>query len=342
MKDHGKHLIPEIEAMAARVAAVQIERGLSAEGLIRAFPDLGSSKSWTHRVLAKDYEHMDLPRWHWRLTRICAILDGGSPEAQFFPEMPFARKLRARLTELEKAGNDRRILVVLAPTGVGKTSTARWLVAARAEERALLRCRPSWRNKLGHLSAGMLDALDETPPSTAPAALEDALVKALTRAPRTVFVDQAHEGGVALMHLLRCLVDETPSRFVYLAYPTAYKAVLHGSSDAMTEAKAFLGRCRKPVFDAYAHGVGVEDVTVWLREAAGLAESAAKSLAAQLAPLAAGLHNLRLLEDALDRAELCENPKAGATRADKLLHYARSLIGHAPTAAPTASAEEEA
>ena len=42
------------------------------------------------------------------------------------------------------------------------------------------------------------------------------------------------------------------------------------SSDAMIEAQAFIGRCRKPIFDLYREGCQQADVVFYLEQVAGL------------------------------------------------------------------------
>lgn len=109
------------------------------------------------------------------------------------------------------------------------------------------------------------------------------------------------------MHLLRALVDETPSRFVYLGYDTAFRRVQTANTDAMIEAQAFLGRCLKPVFDLYRAGIQMRDVVIYLQRAADMSPSAAQGVAARVTPVLQRATNLRLLDDAIVAAR-AENP----------------------------------
>lgn len=325
MKEIEKTQIAEMDTMIARIAAVQTERGLNDTALIAEYPDIGSAKTWRDRLLCRNWEELNLARWHGKLTRVCTVIDGGSPDDNFYPDLPFARQMAAQVMALERQTNDRRATVVLAPTGVGKSFTARWLVAQRRSIRAIVRIRPSWRNKAGHINTGIIRALGEEPQSTNPAALEDTAIRLLRQQPRTLFLDQAHEGGVALMHLIRAFIDETPSRFVYLAYNTAYRAVMAASNDALIEAQAFIGRCRKPIFDTYRDGTRQADAAFYLQKMAGLSETAASSLAAEIIPALQRLHNLRLLDDAIERAE--QDDEKGRSLQEKIKHYVHVLAG---------------
>ena len=117
------------------------------------------------------------------------------------------------------------------------------------------------------------------------------------------------------MHELRAFVDETTSRFVYLAYDTAFKRVQTASTDALIEAQAFLGRCLKPSFDLYRNGILNKDVNFYLRKRGGLSASAAESVTAKILPALQGHTNLRLLDDAIQAAEAAiEAAKAAPDR----------------------------
>jgi len=317
----------ELESMIARVAAVQTERGLSDSKLVETFTELGSAKTWRDRLVPHSWGELNINRWHVKLARVCTILDGGTPDEDFYKDMPFAVEMHSRLVQLERATNDRRILVCLAPNGTGKSAFARWAVAQRRTSRAVLRIRPTWRNKLGHIARGICTALGETTAATNPAECEDHAIRLLRSQPYTLFLDQAHEGGVALMHLIRCLVDETPSRFVYLAYNTAYRAVSTGSTDALIEAKAFLGRCRKPIFDLYKDGLRKGDAEFYLRTVGGLSDTAANSLATEIVQALNRDTNLRLLDDAIEDAE---NQRDGTRLADRIKTAVFRLSGLDP------------
>ncbi len=308
----------EMDAMISRIAAIQAERELTDSKLIDEYPQLGSAKTWTDRLLARNWKELNHRRWHKNLLAVCTILDGGSPEEDFFSDLRFAVEMRARLTKLERQTNDRRILVCLAPNGCGKSAFARWAVNQARSRRAMVRLRPSWRNKISHIARGITRALGEEPVNTNPADCEDAAIRLLRSQPTTLFLDQAHEGGVAVMHLLRAFVDETPSRFVYLGYSTGYRSVITASNDALIEAQAFLGRCQKPVFDLYRDGTRNEDVKFYLQRVAGLSDPAATGLVDKILPALNRHTNLRLLEDAIQAARAedgSDDPKAESIRA---------------------------
>jgi hypothetical protein len=308
----------ELDAMISRVEVVQSERSLKDSQLIAEYPDLGSAKTWCDRLKTRKWSELNLDRWLGKLKRIMAILDGGSPDEDYDTSSPFHEEMLARLTKLERQPNDRRILVCLAANGCGKSSFTRWAVAQSFASRAQFRLRPSMRNKPIHIYNAVCAALGEETRSCNIAEAENTAIKLLKAQKRTLFFDQAHEGGVVLMHILRAFVDETPSRFVWLGYDTAYKQVLRQSNDAQVEAQAWLGRCMKPAFDLYKSGTVVRDVAWYLQKFGGMSKSAAESLAASLTPALNLSTNLRLLDDAISAARHADNtddPSPGTVKA---------------------------
>lgn len=294
--------ISELKLWVARMAEIQRVRKLTDKQMVKEYPDLGSTKTWTDRLLGGLWSELKLDRWILIARRVNTILDGFTPDETFYPTMPFAAEMDARLLQLELQTNDRRILVCLAPTGTGKSAFTRWAVLRPGTRRACLRLRPTKRNKFLHIYREIGRACGTDITTSNVSAAEDAVITLLQSSPRTLFLDQAHEGGVVMMHILRALVDETPSRFVYLAYNTAYRNVLNGSTDAMTEAKAFIGRCIKPAFDLYKAGTRLEDVKFFLQRDAGLDKNAAESISPCILPVLQRHTNLRLLEDAIVEA----------------------------------------
>lgn len=329
----------EARATITRLAQYQRSAGLSDTKLVRQFPYLGSTKTWRSRLLAEAWADMQPGRTLQRLSRIAAVMDGGLPETDFFRDLPFTRDLVGRISLLERQTTDRRILVALAPNGCGKTTVARWAVAQSPGDRCYCRLRPAWRNKELHIANGIARALGAESDTANAAEAEQRLVGLLSGQARTLFLDQAHEGGPALMHLLRVLVDETPSRFVYLGYDTAYRRVLVATSDAMIEAQAFRGRCLKPIFDAYKAGTQPRDVAAYLRAAADMDASVASGLSGRLTPILQAHGNLRLLADAIAAAQAASDGEEATPEA--IIEHTLGMAGLDPRAVTAADPDAE-
>jgi hypothetical protein len=321
-----------------RLKEIQERENLSDGKLLDLYPDIGSTRTWG-RWRASDFTQSNPEKAIRRLRRIAAILDGGTPVDELYM-LPFYRELAARVGMLERAMTDRRILVVLAPNGTGKTTSARWLVEKKRAARKYCRLRPAWRNKELHIVCGILRSLGLDGEFSNAAVAEQRLVEGLSSLPVTLFLDQAHEGGPALMHLLRMLVDETQSRFVYLGYDTAFRHVQAATTDSMIEARAFLGRCLKPIFDDYRHGVQSRDVKMFLESATGMSAASASSLSGRIAPILQRTTNLRLLDDAITAARA--GADADDPTPDRIIEEVYWLAGLDPKEAKKAELEEAA
>jgi hypothetical protein len=308
--------LAEIRNVIGRLRTYQQTLGLTDAELLAQFPELGSRRTWRARLLADDWAGLDPQRLYERMHRIGAILDGGLPDTTFCRDLPFARAVASAVSSLERTRTDRRILMVLAPHGTGKTMTARWLVAQDRARRVYCRMRPGWRNRELHIANGIAEALGDPADHPNAASAERRLIALLNSEPRTVFIDQAHEGGPALMHLLRCLVDETPARFVYLGYDTGFRRAQTATTDALIEAQAFLGRCMRPIIDAWRHGVSQKDISAYLVAMAGLQPAAADGLAHRLAGILRRHGNLRLLADAVESCAATGESGSGEAQAD--------------------------
>jgi hypothetical protein len=318
-----------------RLKEIQTREKLSDRALVDMYPDLTSARTWGRWKVA-EWGASNPDRALMRLRRIIATLDGGTPLTERYP-LPFYREFEARVNKIERATTDRRILVILAPNGTGKTVSARWLVERARAKRAYCRMWPAWRNKELHIICGILKVLGADNSATNAADAEQKLVSALTSIPITLFLDQAHEGGPALMHLLRMLVDETPCRFVYLGYDTAFRRVQAATTDTMIEARAFVGRCLKPIFDLYKHGTQPKDVAMYLMAEAGLSAAVSGSLAARITPVLQSNTNLRLLQDAITAARSASDDDEVAP--DVLIQQVYGLAGLDPE--PQRRSEEE-
>jgi hypothetical protein len=167
-----------------------------------------------------------------------------------------------------------------------------------------VRAQPGWRENGIAICAGFIESLsgEGKKHNEGYHDLLSKLRSLLSGVPKTVFIDEAHEGGIELMKIVRYLVDETRTRFVYLGYPTEYQKVVSATTGSLTEARQFIGRALKPIFDDYMTGTKPGDVAVVLKHA-GL-KGEVKLLAEDITPRLLLSEGLRTLDDAIDLARL--------------------------------------
>jgi len=264
---------------------------------------LHSEKQWTYLREGRWEGYLNLDKVLDNLERMAQSLDGGAPSKNFFDTLPFAKSMDARLDHLLSRESDRRCLIVLATTGCGKTIWARRRANEEPQTLIYCRARPTWRENLWGICQGLAGSVGCSL-EKGPRAQADTLVASLQGGvQRTIIIDEAHDGGVALMRIMKMLIDETGTRFIYLAYPTEYDRVRGATMGGLAEAKQLIGRTVKPVFDDYRDGVAVADVTAYLAAAAGVQRDG-KSVAEEMLPLVRANGNLRVLEDAVEEARI--------------------------------------
>jgi hypothetical protein len=296
----------KLKELIDKIAAHQAAMGLSDEKFVaRHSRQLGSVRSWRYRLIdgnppdqktADEWE----AKWTAKLAGLATEIDGVTMPSNYLKTLPFASAMSKRLVILESQETDRRCLIALAPTGCGKSVWAANAAADKPSERAYVLANESWRENRFVIAARIAAKLGiEAGHSTAEAV--DAVKQALLAAPKTVFVDSAQEAGIVLMKLIRCWIDETRARFVYLGYATEYDRMIRSTTGNIDEAKQLLGRSLKPIYDDYRNGIGASDVKVFLA-ANGIPASQAGAVADEILPTIRGNGNLRLLADALDDA----------------------------------------
>jgi DNA transposition AAA+ family ATPase len=158
----------------------------------------------------------------------------------------------------------------------------------------------TWKDSLFQIAEGLALALGVGRGKNATVTMRQ-VTECLKARPLTIFIDDAQEGGTALLKVVKTLVDQTGAKLILSMYPTKWRKLLSALDDPHQEARQVLGRGIKPVLDAWIGGVDAEDCEVYLREA-GVegAEAFARDIAAQVARD----YNLRTLADAVEAARL--------------------------------------
>jgi DNA transposition AAA+ family ATPase len=331
-----------LDALIARVekhrAALRLTTTKFAERYQRY---LGSVRSYQDRILTRTFDRLNLDKLAKKLAAFVAELDGGTGVETIYADMPALRKLRLLFEVLQGQANDRRCLMFLGVTGVGKTAGARAICndAETAAATAFVKCLPRWEHSPLAMVNGILVAIGAEAAGSYTAGV-GALVENLRATPKTVFFDDAHYGGIALLALLKALIDETPARFVYLAYPTDFKLLISSSVRAHAEAQQLYGRTLKPVFDDYCDGTSERDAACYLRRAAGLDGDAARTAKAVL-PLLKRHGNLRLLADAVENVAI-ECDEAGEEIAGRDIEEEVRKLCRATAQASTLNTQPEA
>lgn len=265
---------------------------------------LGSTDTWRRRLCARKWSEFgkNLDKWERKLRQFVTELDGGSEMLEFFPSLPIAQYGQTIFDALEGQRNDRRCAWLIGPTGVGKSLTMRWLARENRSTTAYLHVNQGVRNRMGALALLLARAVGATEAASGSATYEN-VVEVLKGNPMTMIIDDVHEGGVLFLKLIKHLVDDSRAKFVLGTYPTAWKQLMHGSTDALSEAQQLLGRSLKPINEQWKEGVTEADVTAYLKVAMG-GNGECRVLAKKITPLLTRFWNFRGLADAVELATM--------------------------------------
>lgn len=297
-----------IERLIARLEQHQKALGLSDKAFVDRYREfVGSEKTWADRLKGRDLSDANAPKWEKLMQELVIRLDGGSRHRleRFYWELPFAKQLDALVSMLRMQETDRRNVLALSTSGCGKSAFAKMYLAQNPRDCAYVRLNDLCKNHDTNICKRFGFALGLGDEGTK-ATLLPKVISALQVNPVIVFVDEAHSGGYKLMHIIKTLIDETPAKFVQLAYPTEYDRVRSATSGALDEAKQLLGRTIKPIFDDYRDGLRVADIVCYLK-LSGLAEDDAADIAPEILPMVRANGNLRVLDDAVrDATFVCK------------------------------------
>ena len=294
--------IQELQRLVERAQKHQKALGLSDNAFTIKYKDfVGSAKTWRQRLCGKDYSGLNIGRILAKMRGFISLVDGGTTVEQVFDDLPVYRQFMGRYNKLQSARTDRRVMVFLGETGIGKSVCARAALRADTSSTAYVRCQPTWKDNQLSILNGILRAIgkDEYLRKSRSFA---AVLEYLKSNPITVIFDEAHDGGVSLLKLVKSFVDETNCKFVIMAYPTLWKRMLLASSDAHAEARQLFGRTQKPIFDAYASGTTLDNVEIYLRRSTSL-NGCSKDVARQILEIVKHNGNLRLVADIIDAAD---------------------------------------
>ncbi len=288
----------------ARIEAHQAALRMTDDRFARRYRRfLGSPKSWTHRLKARNWAEIGtaLAKWEKKLTAFATELDTGAVADEFIGALPIYRYGESVFDLLAGQRNDRRCAWLIAPTGCGKSWTMTRLASQNLEEAAYLHAVPGWKDSLSRISTALARAVG-APEMAGGAATFEAVLQHLRGAPLTILVDDVHEGGVMMLKLVKALIDETRSRFVLGSYPTGYYSLINASTAAMAEAQQLFGRSLKPINLAWIDGIRPEDAAAYIEAAAGIRGEAVRAVSERIVPALRRGGNLRTLADAIDMA----------------------------------------
>lgn len=266
---------------------------------------LGSGKTWTDRLRARQWSELDtrLDKWEKKLNEFVAEIETGSTVDDFVETLPIVRYVADCYQLLAGQRNDRRCVLIIGPTGVGKTVALHRLHGQYPQHTIYMRFWPGMNGSLPLIARTFARALGCTEEASGAKTFDNVLT-ALRGSPVTVIVEDIHEGGVLALKLVKTAIDESKAKFILSTYPTAYRRLVNGGTEAMSEAQQLLGRSIKPINQQWIKGLTASDISAFLAGSAELPKDIADNCARNIVAAVRASGNLRVLADALADARL--------------------------------------
>jgi len=284
---------------------------------------VGSHRTWEDRLLPRQWAQIKPATWLPKLRRFGLHLDG-STDAVTVHELPIVRHAEYLYETLQSAPSDRRCAMLIGTHGTGKTMALRH-VGRDQPGTVYLNCNETWKDSRMRIATSLAKGVNAPIAASASQTFQNAL-ETLKGSPLTILIDEAHEGGVLLMKLVKTIINETRSRVMLSIYPTAWTRLLNGANDAYAEAQQLLRRTIRPVKHDWACGINQPDLVAWSKAVR------VSGLAAQAEGLLGRIRkggNYSLLDDALARARLVADEQDAEVTAKLVCEQVGELCGGA-------------
>lgn len=294
-----------------RLELYQTSNGLSDVKFVARFQRfLGSTKTWRQRLCARNWSEIagadgeGIESWTARLGSLVAELDGSTDMQAYLDDLPISKYSQLMFERLQGQSSDRRCCMLVGNYGVGKSWALRRIRRNNIAETVLVEADISWRRSWSPIANALAEAIG-APRGTSAAATFASVIDCLKITPMTLLIDEAHEGGVHILKMLKTIINETRSRVIVATYPTGWNKLTKSSTDAYQEARQLLGRTIKPIETRWAQGVTADDVAAYIAGyCTTISQGEANSLAQRITGRVRQNGNLRLLADAVDNAIL--------------------------------------
>lgn len=225
-------------------------------------------------------------------------IEDAAAKRKAFRRTTLARCVLTALAAAREGLDDRRVVVVLAPTGGGKTAIRDYLATRGA---VCVEGRQAWRSSYRAFCLDIARGAGRKLASTLPEyRIEDEMLGALRAKPRVLYIDEANTMGAQCANAIKLIVNETECSVVIAAIPELWDRFLAGS---VQEAAQLVNRCQ-PILRAPA--IGPADVKLFVSPKTALVPGAIEKIASA-ANVFGGYRTVQAIDAAL--AE-CDAPSA--------------------------------
>jgi DNA transposition AAA+ family ATPase len=231
----------ELVALAQKIRTWQEARKFSDNELLRRFPGLGSTKTFT-RLLKSDLAELDLDRWVCEYRAVWALIESLAgrerSEEELYDDISTVVQLRRALVEILEETSIRRVVLLEGDSGLGKSSALTQLQRKYGQRILIVEASDVWADNPNAFLGAVLDALGVR---DQPLSRDDRLrmvIRKLRDHRVALAIDEAHHLGPHCLNTCKTLVNQTPAEVILLALPTLWRRLERA---AYEEVKQLLG-----------------------------------------------------------------------------------------------------
>jgi len=231
MKEEENEDLFREEVAALREAAIRIETYRSAQGLsfgqLRSrYSGVGSDRQYK-RILAGEAPAGSAPHWLAEYQAVCRLIEQAESilgtDDPIYEDLSLPHAARLAVRDAMSTDTLRRLVIIQAPSGQGKSSIGKLLVAQYGSRVVTLECNETHKGSVCAFLAGLLAALGGTADRAGAAAALDRVIARLRESRRTVVLDEGHHLGPQTLNILKTLINRTPGEFILLTIPSLWR-----------------------------------------------------------------------------------------------------------------------
>lgn len=291
----------ELDRLISRIETHQKSLGLSHTRFATRFAKhVGSHKSWEFRLVARKWDELKPETWLPKLRKFAGEIDGTVGTQEIFASLPIVKHASYLFDTLQTKTNDRRCAILIGVQGTGKTLSLRHVERENGHGPAFMSANETWKDSRMRIAHSLATAVNAPITPSASQTFQNC-IEAMKANPGNLLIDEAHEGGVLLIKLVKSIINETQWRVMLGIYPTAWRRLINGASDAYAEAQQLLRRTIRPIKSDWLQGINEKDMAAWC-DAVKLPIT--KSKIVELLPMVRKHGNYSLLADSLESAAI--------------------------------------
>ncbi len=215
----------ELRRLGGQIKEYQTAKDLSDTAMVKKFPGLGSTKTYT-RVVAGDLAELDLERQLNNYRAVWALIESVGQEEtrseELYDDLNPVLQLRKAVFEVFRETGNARFVLVEGDTGLGKSSARRLLIEKYGQRLLWIEATSIWRDNPSNMLAAILRAMGVREIPMMPTARFDLAVQRLNETRVCVLIDEFHHLGPQCLNAVKTLINQTPGEFVGLAMPTLW------------------------------------------------------------------------------------------------------------------------